>query len=105
MSTELNTDSNGGHRSLKKSQINRLQHIQNSLARAIVIAPKFTLILKFHHWIRRNEHIKYKILYLTFRLLYTTQPPNLYDLSLSKLHVILDLHLLSLLLVHQLAPP
>ena len=38
---------------------------------------------------------------LTFKLLYTTQPPCLYDL-ISKRHVILDPHMLSLLLAHNL---
>jgi len=56
---------------------------QNSLARAVVKAPKFTHttpILKSLHWLKINERIQYKIIYLTFKLLYTTQPPYLYDL-------------------------
>jgi len=68
---------------LPKSQLNRLQHIQNSLARAVVIAPKFghtTPIFKSLHWLKRNERIEYKILSLTFKLLYTAQPPYLYNL-------------------------
>ena len=68
---------------LPKSQIHRLQQIQNSLARAVVKAPKFTHttpILKSLHWLKINERIEYKILYLTLKLLYTTQPPYLYDL-------------------------
>jgi len=57
--------------------------MQNSLARTVVKAPKFTLttpILKSLHWFKINEPIQYKILYLTFKLLYTTQPPYMYDL-------------------------
>ena len=68
---------------LPKSQLNRLQHIQNSLARAVVRAPKFshtTPILKFLHWLKINERIEYKILSLTFKLLYTAQPLYLYNL-------------------------
>ena len=68
---------------LPKSQLNRLQHIQNSLARAVVRAPKFshtTPILKSLHWLKINERIEYKILSLTFKLLYTAQPPYLYNL-------------------------
>jgi len=38
------------------------------------------VILKSLHWLKINERIQYKILYLTFKLLYTTQPPYLYDL-------------------------
>ena len=50
------------------SQINRLQVIQNSLARAVVKAPKFchvTPILRSLHWLKINEHIEYKLLSLT----------------------------------------
>ena len=47
---------------LPKSQLNRLQqHIQNSLARAVVKAPKFshtTPILKSLHWLKINERIE-----------------------------------------------
>ena len=39
-----------------------------------------TPILKSLHWLKINERSQYKILYLTFKLLYTTQPPYLYDL-------------------------
>jgi len=45
-----------------------LQYTQNSLARAVVIAPKFshtTPILKSLHWLEVNERIEYKILSLT----------------------------------------
>jgi len=52
---------------LPKSQIHRLKQIQNSLARADVKAPKFTHttpILKSLHWLKINERIQYKILYL-----------------------------------------
>ena len=48
---------------LPKSQTNRLQVIQNSLARALVKAPKFchvTPILKSLHWLKINERIEYK---------------------------------------------
>ena len=47
---------------LPKSQTNRLQVIQNSLARAVVKAPKFchvTPILKSLHWLKINERIEY----------------------------------------------
>jgi len=52
---------------LPKSQTNRLQFIQNSLARAVVKAPKFshvTPILKSRHWLKINERIEYKLLSL-----------------------------------------
>jgi len=67
-----------------KSEINRLQPIQNSLTRAVINAPKFTHtspILKFLRWLKINERIEYKILSLTFKLFYTMQLPYLYDAS------------------------
>jgi len=53
---------NSLHYNLPKSQLSCLQHIQNSLARAVVRAPKFshtTLILKSLHWLKINERIEY----------------------------------------------
>jgi len=62
---------------LPDTQLNRLQHIQNSLARAIVRAPNsfhINLALKCLHW-----PIDYKILSLTYKILSTTQPSYLYN--------------------------
>jgi len=50
---------------LPNCQLNRLQQIQNSLARAIVKAPKsthITTILKSLHWLKVNERIEYRLL-------------------------------------------
>jgi len=89
--------------------LNRLNRIENSLVYVVVKALKFTHttpIPKSLHWLKISERIEYEILSLTFKLIYTTQPPyTCTTCSLSKLHVILDLHLMSLLLAHQLAPP
>src|SRR5262252_308797 len=55
-----------------KSQTNRLQVIQNSLARGVVKAPKFchvTPIHKFLHWLKINECIEYKLLSVTYKTL------------------------------------
>ena len=52
---------------LLKSQINRLQHIQNCLARTVVKAPKsshITPILRSLHWLKMNERIEYKCVLL-----------------------------------------
>jgi len=68
---------------LPKFQINRLQHIQNYLARTVVQAPKFkhiTPILKSLHWLKVSERIEYKIISLTYKILNATQPSYLYDL-------------------------
>ena len=53
---------------LPKYQINRLQHIQNALARTVIQGPKFphiTPVLKSLHWLKVSERIEYKIITLT----------------------------------------
>ena len=68
---------------LPKSQTNRLQVIQNSLAQAVVKARKFchiTPILKSLHWLKVNEHIEYKLLSLTYKAHTTAQPTYLHSL-------------------------
>ena len=68
---------------LPKSQITRLQLIQNCLARAVVKAPKFchiTPILHSLHWLKITEHIEYKILSLKYKVLTTAQPSYLHPL-------------------------
>jgi len=45
---------------LPKTQLNRLQHIQNSLARAVVAAPRSSPadhILKSLHWLKVPERV------------------------------------------------
>jgi len=71
------------YHNLPKFQITRLQQIQNSLARAVVKAPKsshITPILRSLHWLKINECIEYKLLSLTYKVLTTTQPSYLYNL-------------------------
>ena len=66
-----------------KCQITRLQRIQNSLARAVVKAPKFsrtTPIIRSLHWLKITERIEYKLLSLTYKVLTTTQPSYLHNL-------------------------
>ena len=68
---------------LSKSQITRLQQIQNSLARTVVKAPKcchITPILHSLHWLKVSERVEYKLFSLTYKVLTTTQPPYLHDL-------------------------
>ena len=82
---------------LPKSQTNHLQVIQNSLARAVVKAPKFchvTPILKSLHWLKINECIEYKLLSLTYKALTTAQP----------LHSLISVQPLVLLAPHLLSP-
>jgi len=68
---------------LPKSQITRLQLIQNSLARAVVKAPSscyITPVLRSLHWLKITERIEYKLLSLTYKVITTTQPPYLHHL-------------------------
>jgi len=66
-----------------KSQLSRLQQIQNSFACTVVKAPKscrVTPILRCLHWLKITERIEYKLLSLTYKVLTTTQPPYLHKL-------------------------
>ena len=68
---------------LPKSQIDRLQLIQNCLARTVVKAPKssfVTPILRSLHWLKINERLEYKLLSLTYKVLTTSQPDYLHNL-------------------------
>ena len=74
---------NSVYHNLPKSQITRLQQIQNSLARAVVKAPKsshITPVLRSLHWLKITERIEYKLLSLTYKVLTTTQPSYLHNL-------------------------
>ena len=66
-----------------RSQLSRLQQIQNSLAHTVMKAPKschITPILRSLHWLRITERIEYKLLSLTYKVLTTTQPLYLHKL-------------------------
>ena len=70
---------------LPVTQINKLQLIQNSLARAVTNTPKFshiTPILKSLHWLKIQQRIEYKITSLTYTALQHSEPRYLAD----KLH-------------------
>jgi len=74
---------NSLYHNLPNHQLNRLQQIQNSLARAVVKAPKsshITPILKSLHWLKVNERIEYKLLFLTYKVLTTSQPSYINNL-------------------------
>jgi len=62
---------------LPKTQLNRLQHIENSLAGAVVAAPRSSPadhILKFLHWLKVPERIEYKIISTTYKLIQFSSP-------------------------------
>ena len=68
---------------LPRLQLDRLQRIQNALARAVVRAPKFShasSILSSLHWLKIPERIDYKLLAITYKLLTTSQPSYLKNL-------------------------
>ena len=64
-------------------EIQRLQFIQNSLARVIYCKSKFSHVTPFLqslHWLRIKERIHYKILSLTFKILNNLAPDYLSQL-------------------------
>ena len=65
---------------LPQKQISCLQLLQNSLARAVTRTPKtehITTVLKSLHWLKIEELIHYKITFLTYDSLHTSQPQYL----------------------------
>jgi len=71
---------NSHYYNLPKSEITRLQLIQNSLDPAVVKAPKschITPVLRSVHWLKITERIEYKLLSLSYKVLITTQTPYL----------------------------
>src|SRR6218665_2322471 len=65
------------------TQINRLQVIQNALARAVTKSPKHhhvTPILKKLQWLKIPERIEYKAISLTYNILQSSQPSYLHQL-------------------------
>jgi len=80
---------NSLHYNLPNTQLNRLQYIQNSLARAVVRAPKSSRInpaLRSLHWLTIKQCIDHKILSLAYKVRTTTQPSYLYNLISVQLH-------------------
>ena len=68
---------------LPKIQLNRLQHIQNSLARAVVAAPRSSdsnQILKSLHWLKVPDRIEYKVISVTYKLPQASAPHYLRDI-------------------------
>src|SRR6218665_1941740 len=58
------------------TQINRLQAIQNALARAVTKTPKphhIPPVLKKLHWLKIPQRIEYKVISLTYNTLQSSQ--------------------------------
>src|SRR6218665_1606126 len=65
------------------TQINRLQAIQNALARVVTKTPKhhhIIPILKKLHWLKISERIEYKAISFTYNTLQSSQPSYLRQL-------------------------
>ena len=74
---------NSLYNGLPITQIKRLQHIQNGLARAVTRTPKHSHIspvLKSLHWLKVEQRILYKIISITHNLLHITEPMYLHRL-------------------------
>ena len=72
------------------TQINRLQAIQNALARAVTKTPKYhhiTPILMKLHWLKIPERIEYKVISLTYNTLQSSQPSYLRSDRIVKMEV------------------
>ena len=81
---------------LPRSQLDHLQCILNSAARAVSKTPKFTHIspvLKSLHWLKIDQRIHYKVLSLTYKNSNSTNPPIFTIFSMSNLTLLLVLQL------------
>jgi exonuclease III len=68
---------------LPRCQLDRLQLILNSAARAVSKTPRFSHIspiLKSLHWLKIDQRIQYKVLSLTYKTLQSQKPSYLYNL-------------------------
>ena len=68
---------------LPRTQLDRLQLILNSAARAVSGTPKFTHIspvLKSLHWLKIDQRIHYKVLSITYKTLQSHKPSYLFNL-------------------------
>jgi hypothetical protein len=68
---------------LPRGQLDRLQLILNSAARAVSRTPRFSHIspvLKSLHWLKIDQRIHYKVLSITYKTLQSHKPSYLYNL-------------------------
>ena len=68
---------------LPRYQLDRLQLILNSAARAVSKTPRFrhiSPVLKSLHWLKIDQRIQYKVLSLTYKTLQSQKPSYLYNL-------------------------
>ena len=80
---------------ISQTNLNKLQRIQNSLARVITNTSKYqhiTPTLKKLHWLPIKQRIDYKTCLLTYKTLTNQQPTYLYNSLSFPSHNILFLH-------------
>ena len=68
---------------MSQANIDRLQHVQNVLAQVVAEATciiSSTNIRRDLHWLSVNHYITYKLGFITWKTLYTTQPLYLSEL-------------------------
>jgi hypothetical protein len=71
---------NSLYNGIAKTNLQKLQRIQNSIARAITKTPKYnhiTPVLKNLHWLPVEQRIKFKTSLLVYKILQTGQPQYL----------------------------
>ena len=74
---------------MSKQNIQKLQRVQNSLARAITQTSKYqhiTPVLKDLHWLPITQRIEYKISLLTFKTIMNGQPSYLHQYRIPQTH-------------------
>ena len=74
---------------IPKTQINRLQQIQNSLTRTVANTSKYsymTPVLESLYWLKIEQSIQYKLISLTYKILTTSQPTYLHNLISLQTH-------------------
>ena len=67
---------------ISQANLNKIQRIQNTLARVVTNTSKFehiTTILKKLHWLPIKQRIDYKLCLLTYKTLQIQQPTYLYN--------------------------
>ena len=68
---------------LPQTELNRLQHIQNALARVVTntrLHDHITPSLQSLHWLKIHERITYKVMSITYNVLNTSKPNYLSSL-------------------------
>ena len=73
---------NSLYNGISQANLNKIQRIQNTLARVVTNTSKFehiTPILKKLHWLPIKQRIDYKLCLLTYKTLQIQQPTYLYN--------------------------